>query len=78
MVAWHGASHHHYLECWWHGAGPTPPYRSFDGMSVHATIACFAVRHFGFLPVTFQFLGAGNEKVMLKLNNKFDSNYNFI
>jgi hypothetical protein len=26
--------------------GPTPPYRSFDGMRVHATIVCF----FSFFP----------------------------
>jgi hypothetical protein len=53
---------------------PTPLFHSFDGVRVHATIACFSVRYFGFQPVTFRFQGWENEKVILKLNKKFDSN----
>jgi hypothetical protein len=54
--------------------GPTPPFRLFDGVRVHVTIACFSVRRFGFLLVTFRFPSAENEKVVLKLNKKFDLN----
>jgi hypothetical protein len=37
---------------------PTPLYRSFDGVHVHATIMCFL--SFWFPPIPFRFSGAAN------------------